>query len=69
MNAPMLSLKEYNDSITISLPESSPSGRYIYLIDFIACMLENDISVDDVLRRSIIVFTKERFSGIKRYDI
>ena len=65
----MTSLKDYKDSITISLPKSSPSGRYVHLIDFVATMLENDSTVGEDIRRVIASYAKERFSSITQYSV
>ena len=64
----METLKDYKDSITISLPNSSPSGRDVHLIDFVATMLENDSTVGEDIRRAIAIYAKERFSSIMRYN-
>lgn len=62
----MQTLKDYGKSITIRLPDSSPSGRYVHLIDFIATTLENDPMVANDTCQCICAYAKTRFTYITR---
>lgn len=62
----MASIQNYKDSITIRLPDLSPNVQYIFLIDFVASMLENDSMVEDYARQCVCAYAKERFSYVAR---
>lgn len=62
----MASIQNYKDSITIRLPDLSPNVQYIYIIDFVASMLENDSMVEDYAYQCVCAYAKERFAHITR---